>query len=567
MKKSFLFWLAFLLCVSIVNAQESFRPNSVDSMEVEAQIIATIELQGTPSSQDWMEVKALSFQDSETQSVKEIAEELRSGNQVFFPETRTENENRYAVFTVRNLVGLGPNPVFELRIRARIKTKSRIGLDKDYNLSRPIQEKNAFLLPSRYIESDSATLKSKAALEFQSDSELETVREITEWVNSNIEYDFENYYGKVYSAMETYQNRAGVCDEFANLTAAFLRIKGIPARYVSGISFDGNRFGNHGWVEAFLPNTGWIGVDSTYGEAGYLDGAHIALGKGLDNSELQNILVSMHTTNPSGIRIVSSIQEPKVEIKEKWFLEGLSKTGLQKMGKVKLNQPFEIRATIENKLGKNALLPATLSLHPDFLLENKNRVVWLGPFEKKELVWKAVSPSKGQEGYYTNYEARLQTPDQTIEETVSVYPDFFQPTEEKLLSIEDISPFISNQTLELNITISNPSEKDQNIEFEFQQGNRTESFSKTILANNRKTEQFVFLNTVPGEMELRVSGAIQKTYGILIPAPENPSEKPVVTEKQVFPGNETVSQPSWLEGIMLFFQELFAGIWQLFGAP
>lgn len=564
MKKLFLFWLAFLLCVSVANAAESFRPNSVDSMEVEAQIVANIEVQGTPSAQDWMEVKALSFQDSETQAVEEIVEELRSGNQVFFPETRNENENRYALFTVRNLAGLGPNPVFELRIRARIKTKSRIGLNRDYNLLRPIQEKNAFLRPSRYIESDSATLKSKAALEFKSDSELETIREITEWVNNSIEYDFEKYYGKVYSAMETYQNRAGVCDEFANLTAAFLRIKGIPSRYVSGISFDGNRFGNHGWIEAFLPNTGWIGVDSTYGEAGYLDGAHIALGRGLDNSELQNILVSMHTINPSGIQIVSTIQEPQVEIKEKQFLEGLSKTELQKMGKVKLNQPFEIRATIENKLGKNVLLPAALALHPDFLLPTKNRVVWLGPFEKKELVWKAVSPPKGEKGYYTNYEARLQTPDQTIEDTVSVYPDLFQPTEEKQLVIEDLSPFISNQTLQLNITISNPSEKDQNLEFEFKQGNRTESFSKTISANTKKMEQFVFLNTIPGKMELRVSGALQKMYSIQIPAPESPSEKPVVTENAIPPSNEPIPQPNWLETILLFFQQLFNGIGQLF---
>ncbi len=567
MKKPFLFWLAFLLCFSIANAAESFRPNTVEAMTVEAQIVANIELQGTPSAQDWMEVKMLSFQDSETQTVEEIVEELRSGNRVFFPETRTENENRYAIFTVRSLGGLGPNPSFELRIRARIKTKGRIGLNRDYNLSRPIQEKNAFLLPSHYIESGSPTLKSKAALEFKSDSELETVREITEWVNSNIEYDFEKYYGKVYSAMETYQNRAGVCDEFANLTAAFLRIKGIPARYVSGISFDGNRFGNHGWIEAFLPNTGWIGVDSTYGEAGYLDGAHIALGKGLDNSELQNILVSMHTANPSGIRIVSSIREPQVEIKETRFLENLSKTELKKMGKVGLNQPFEIRATIENKLEKNVLLPVTLSLHPDFLLPTKNRVVWLGPFEKKELVWKAVSPSKGQEGYYTNYEARLQTPDQTIEETVSVYPDLFQEPGEKQLVIEDISPFVSNQTLQLNITISNPSEKDQNLEFEFRQNNRTESFSKTIPATTKKMEQFVFMNVVSGEMELRVSGALQKTYRIQIPAPESTSEKPIITEKPIQPGNEPVSQPSWLDSILLFFRQLFTGIGQLFRGP
>jgi transglutaminase-like putative cysteine protease len=64
--------------------------------------------------------------------------------------------------------------------------------------------------------------------------------------------------------------RSGVCQDFAHIFLALARGVGIPARYVSGYLFQ-NAGGHdrsaegatHAWVEALLPDLGWIGLDPT----------------------------------------------------------------------------------------------------------------------------------------------------------------------------------------------------------------------------------------------------------------------------------------------------------------
>jgi transglutaminase-like putative cysteine protease len=88
------------------------------------------------------------------------------------------------------------------------------------------------------------------------------------------EYVFENFlYIKGITNVETTLNeiwklKAGVCQDFAHMLSAMLRIIRIPARYVSGYVCP-NKNGmrgegaTHAWVEAFIPFHGWIGLDPT----------------------------------------------------------------------------------------------------------------------------------------------------------------------------------------------------------------------------------------------------------------------------------------------------------------
>ena len=66
------------------------------------------------------------------------------------------------------------------------------------------------------------------------------------------------------------QSRQGVCQDFAHILIALVRGVGIPCRYVSGYLFheagDENRSADgatHAWVEALLPEAGWVGFDPT----------------------------------------------------------------------------------------------------------------------------------------------------------------------------------------------------------------------------------------------------------------------------------------------------------------
>lgn len=65
--------------------------------------------------------------------------------------------------------------------------------------------------------------------------------------------------------------RAGVCQDFAHIAIALIRTKlRIPCRYVSGYLYQSDddharsaASATHAWIEAFLPELGWVGFDPT----------------------------------------------------------------------------------------------------------------------------------------------------------------------------------------------------------------------------------------------------------------------------------------------------------------
>ena len=64
--------------------------------------------------------------------------------------------------------------------------------------------------------------------------------------------------------------RQGVCQDFAHTMIALLRHVRIPARYVSGYLYRGREDNDrstpdatHAWVEALVPDLGWVGFDPT----------------------------------------------------------------------------------------------------------------------------------------------------------------------------------------------------------------------------------------------------------------------------------------------------------------
>jgi transglutaminase-like putative cysteine protease len=69
---------------------------------------------------------------------------------------------------------------------------------------------------------------------------------------------------------EALRTREGVCQDFAHIMIALVRSLRIPCRYVSGYLYhrkqDQDRSvedASHAWVEAYLPQLGWLGFDPT----------------------------------------------------------------------------------------------------------------------------------------------------------------------------------------------------------------------------------------------------------------------------------------------------------------
>lgn len=98
-----------------------------------------------------------------------------------------------------------------------------------------------------------------------------SIAEIAQTCN---EYIFTNFkYIKGITNIETtvdeiLELRSGVCQDFAHLMLQILRTLKIPSRYVSGYICP-NKNGmrgegaTHAWVEAYIPGTGWVGLDPT----------------------------------------------------------------------------------------------------------------------------------------------------------------------------------------------------------------------------------------------------------------------------------------------------------------
>jgi transglutaminase-like putative cysteine protease len=86
---------------------------------------------------------------------------------------------------------------------------------------------------------------------------------------------------------------AGVCQDFAHLMIAALRLHGLPARYTSGYIETRPPAGreklrgadaSHAWVSAWLPGAGWVEIDPTNDQL--VDDRYVLLGWGRDYGDV-----------------------------------------------------------------------------------------------------------------------------------------------------------------------------------------------------------------------------------------------------------------------------------------
>lgn len=68
-------------------------------------------------------------------------------------------------------------------------------------------------------------------------------------------------------AAMAWANRRGVCQDFAHVFIGWCRVLGIPARYASGYLSQGHQYRGdgqlHAWAECYLPEDGWVGIDTS----------------------------------------------------------------------------------------------------------------------------------------------------------------------------------------------------------------------------------------------------------------------------------------------------------------
>ena len=126
------------------------------------------------------------------------------------------------------------------------------------------------LHPSHFTQPSALLAELSAELHIQRRADpLTVVKDINAAIYASFAYSKEAT--RVHSPIDdALRVRRGVCQDFAHIMIALVRSLGIPCRYVSGYLFhqgeqsdQSNEGATHAWVEALMPELGWVGFDPT----------------------------------------------------------------------------------------------------------------------------------------------------------------------------------------------------------------------------------------------------------------------------------------------------------------
>ncbi len=100
------------------------------------------------------------------------------------------------------------------------------------------------------------------------DAPLDRVHQLLEALHKEMRFDT-GPTDATTTAAEAFKHRHGVCQDISHIFLASARYLGIPSRYVGGHLYreDGKaqQEAGHAWVEAHVPDLGWVAVDPTNG--------------------------------------------------------------------------------------------------------------------------------------------------------------------------------------------------------------------------------------------------------------------------------------------------------------
>lgn|GEM_PF-960603 len=385
-----------------------------------------------------------------------------------------ESGNDIATFEIEKI----DSYKYSFHINTNIKAENKIILSKaKYDLTNPIIDNNEYLEPTRNIQSNRSEIISLANAIKTSNDAITEIVEITNWVHQNIVYDT-NYSNSIEDAITVLSTRKGVCDEFANLTAALLRARGIPTRYVSGYANSTLSWDAHAWVEAYVPGYDWVPVDSTYGEVGQVDASHIVVSKSKDPEDIKDRLTTMSTVNIEFQEKIKSFNINTQKSFADYGYSGVLNINLSSPENMRINSAFTIKASIKNTNANPIVTLMILRTHDSFTQvypKYSEKIVYLDPFQDKELVYHFILPNLNGPMYF-NFILANQFKDVTGNVNVFVTDGLYQ---DAFFVLPPVFYFKDNK-LYLSMDIINHTDTVKNLNFDFNYCGVISSESKNI---------------------------------------------------------------------------------------
>jgi transglutaminase-like putative cysteine protease len=125
-----------------------------------------------------------------------------------------------------------------------------------------------FTVPELHIESANPQIIELAKkLSRGKHTVCEQVRSFYDYAGDELFY---SYNRKAWGAQATFGLMGADCTEYASLVIALSRAEGIPARYYEGLLYLEDKEEDiaqteHAWLDVYLPEVGWVGMDPTLG--------------------------------------------------------------------------------------------------------------------------------------------------------------------------------------------------------------------------------------------------------------------------------------------------------------
>ncbi|MBC7435895.1 MAG: lasso peptide biosynthesis protein [Bdellovibrionales bacterium] len=117
-----------------------------------------------------------------------------------------------------------------------------------------------YLLPSRYCPSDRMCEQAENIVAGCKPGYAQ-VAAICTWVRKHIDYRY-GVSDHSTDALQTLEDKAGVCRDFSHVAVSLCRALQIPARFVTGYLYELDPMDMHAWIEAFVGGR-WYTFDAT----------------------------------------------------------------------------------------------------------------------------------------------------------------------------------------------------------------------------------------------------------------------------------------------------------------
>ena len=156
-----------------------------------------------------------------------------------------------------------------------------------------------YLSATKQVQANDVGIKNKANELIQGvQTEFDAVQRILTWVVDHMRYVTPP---RQYDALYSFENGKGNCQNYSHLSAALMRIVGIPVRIVNGVTLkepytvktgQGDFTfkmgqGRHSWIEVYFPDLGWLPFDPQQSEL-FVSNRFVRIEVGIDNEETIN---------------------------------------------------------------------------------------------------------------------------------------------------------------------------------------------------------------------------------------------------------------------------------------